>query len=193
MRKVVVSEFVALDGVMEAPERWTPRFGSEEQQRYKFDELATADTLLLGRATYEGFAAAWPGMMEGYEGPGRAELQEYTDMMNGHPKHIASTTLEGPLEWNNSALIEGGVAEGVADLKRRDGKDILVFGSGALVNTLMGDDLVDEYRIMVFPVVVGSGKRLFGDGTGSTKAMRLVETKTFASGVVVLTYESARD
>jgi dihydrofolate reductase len=193
MRKVVVSEFVALDGVMEAPERWTPRFGSEEQQRYKFDELAAADDLLLGRATYEGFAAAWPGMMEGYEGPGRAELQEYTDMMNGHPKHIASTTLEGPLEWNNSALIEGGVAEGVSDLKRRDGKDILVFGSGALVNTLMGDDLVDEYRIMVFPVVVGSGKRLFGDGTGSTKAMRLVETKTFASGVVVLTYEPARD
>jgi dihydrofolate reductase len=138
MRKVVVSEFVALDGVMEAPERWTPRFGSEEQQRYKFDELAAADDLLLGRATYEGFAAAWPGMMEGYEGPGRAELQEYTDMMNGHPKHIASTTLEGPLEWNNSALIEGGVAEGVSDLKRRDGKDILVFGSGALVNTLMG-------------------------------------------------------
>ena len=193
MRKVVVSEFVALDGVMEAPERWTPRFGSEEQQRYKFDELAAADALLLGRATYEGFAAAWPGMMEGYEGPGRAELQEYTDMMNGHPKHIASTTLEGPLEWNNSALIEGGVAEGVADLKRRDGKDILVFGSGALVNTLMGEDLVDEYRIMVFPVVVGSGKRLFGDGTGSTKALRLLETKTFASGVVVLTYEPARD
>jgi dihydrofolate reductase len=114
-------------------------------------------------------------------------------MMNGHPKHIASTTLEGPLEWNNSALIEGDVAEGVSDLKRRDGKDILVFGSGALVNTLMGDDLVDEYRIMVFPVVVGSGKRLFGDGTGSTKALRLVETKTFASGVVVLTYEPARD
>jgi dihydrofolate reductase len=193
MRKVVVSEFVALDGVMEAPERWTPRFGSEEQQRYKFDELATADTLLLGRATYEGFAAAWPGMMEGYEGPSRAELQEYTDMMNGHPKHIASTTLEGPLEWNNSALIEGGVAEGVADLKRRDGKDILVFGSGALVNTLMGHDLVDEYRIMVFPVVVGSGKRLSGAGTVSTKALRLVETKTCASSVVVLTYEPARD
>ena len=114
-------------------------------------------------------------------------------MMNGHPKHIASTTLEGPLEWNNSALIEGDVAEGVSDLKRRDGKDILVFGSGALVNTLMGDDLVDEYRVMVFPVVVGSGKRLFGDGTVSTKALRLVETKTFASGVVVLTYEPARD
>ena len=191
MRRVIASEFVSLDSVMEAPETWTLQFGSEEQQRYKFDELAAADALLLGRTTYEGFAAAWPGMMDQYEGPGRAELGEYADMMNGYPKHVASTTLQGPLEWNNSTLIGANVAEGVSNLKRQDGKDILVFGSGELVNTLMGHDLVDEYRLMIFPVVLGSGKRLFGDGSGTTKALRLADTKTFASGVGVLTYEPA--
>jgi dihydrofolate reductase len=171
MRRVIVSEFVSLDGVMEAPETWTLQFGSEEQQRYKFDELAAADALLLG--------------------PRQAELGEYADMMNGYPKHVASTTLQGPLEWNNSTLIGPNVAEGVSNLKRQDGKGILVFGSGELVNTLMGHDLVDEYRLMIFPVVLGSGKRLFGDGSGTTKALRLADTKTFASGVVVLTYEPA--
>jgi dihydrofolate reductase len=191
MRRVIVSEFVSLDGVMEAPERWTLQFGSEEQERFKYDELAAADALLLGRTTYEGFAAAWPGMMDQYEGPRRAELGEYAAMMNGYPKYVVSTTLEEPLGWNNSTLIEGNVAEGVSDLKRQDGKNILVFGSGQLVNTLMRHDLVDEYRIMVFPIVLGSGKRLFGDGSGTTKALRLVDTKTFASGVVVLSYEPA--
>jgi dihydrofolate reductase len=191
VRRVIVSEFVSLDGVMEAPERWTLQFGSEEQQRYKFDELAAADALLLGRTTYEGFAAAWPGMMDQYEGPGRAELGEYADMMNSYPKHVASTTLQGPLEWNNSTLIEGDLAEGVGRLKRQEGKDILLFGSGELVNTLMEHDLVDEYRLMIFPVVLGSGKRLFGDGSATTKALRLANTKRFASGVVVLSYEPA--
>jgi dihydrofolate reductase len=191
MRRVIVSEFVSLDGVMEASERWTLQFGSEEQQRYKSDELAAADALLLGRTTYEGFAAAWPTMMDQYEGPRRAELGEYADMMNGYPKHVASTTLQGPLEWNNSTLIGPNVAERVSNLKRQDGKDILVFGSGKLVNTLMGHDLVDEYRLMIFPVVLGSGKRLFGDGSSTTKALRLADTKTFASGVVVLSYEPA--
>src|SRR5688500_2148005 len=100
-------------------------------------------------------------MMEQYEGPRRAELGEYADMMNSYRKHVVSTTLEEPLEWNNSMLIEGNVAEEVTRLKQQPGKDILVFGSGALVNTLMGDDLIDEYRLMVFPVVVSSGKRLF--------------------------------
>ena len=191
MRRVIVSEFVSLDGVMEAPERWTLQFGSEEQQRYKFDELAAADALLLGRTTYQGFAAAWPGMMDQYEGPRRAELGEYADMMNGYPKHVASTTLQEPLEWNNSTLIGANVAEGVSNIRRQDGKDILLFGSGELVNTLMGHDLVDEYRLMIFPVVLGSGKRLFGNGSATTKSLRLADTKRFASGVVVLTYEPA--
>ncbi|MCA1707143.1 MAG: dihydrofolate reductase family protein, partial [Actinobacteria bacterium] len=103
MRKVIASEFVSLDGVMEDPS-WTFQFSSEEQERFKFDELAASDALLLGRVTYEGFAAAWPNMMEQYRGPRRAELGEYADMMNGYPKFVVSTTLEEPLEWNNSSL-----------------------------------------------------------------------------------------
>jgi len=186
MRRLIVSEFVSLDGVIEDP-RWTFRFRSEEGENFKFDELSASGALLLGRVTYEGFAAAWPNMMEQYEGPRRAELQEYTDMMNGYPKYVVSTTLEEPLEWNNSTLIKGNVAEEVLRLKQQPGKDILVFGSGVLVNTLMQHDLIDEYRLMVFPIVVGSGQRLFGDGS-DTKVLRLTETKTLGPGVVVLSY-----
>ena len=199
MRKVIVSEFVTLDGVTEDPggaERfehggWSIRLGSEEQERFKSDELSAADALLLGRKTYEGFAAAWPNMVEGYDGPDRAELQRYTDMMNGYPKHVASRTLQEPLEWNNSTLIEGDVAEEVSRLNEQPGKDILVFGSSQLVRTLMGHDLIDEYRLMVFPIVVGKGKRLFGD-VGETRALRLVDTKPVGpDGVLVLTYRPA--
>jgi dihydrofolate reductase len=189
MRKVVASEFVSLDGVMEDPS-WTFRFASEEQERYKFAELAASDALLLGRTTYEGFAAAWPNMMEHYEGPRRAALGEYTDMMNGYPKHVVSTTLQEPLEWNNSTIIKEDVAEEVLELKRQPGRDVLVFGSADLVNALMRHDLIDEYRLMVFPVVVGRGKRLFGDGI-DTKVLELVGTEMFGSGVVVLTYRPA--
>ena len=188
MRKVVVTEFVSLDGVVEDPS-WTFRFASEEQENFKFDELSAADALLLGRETYEGFAAAWPNMMEQYEGPRRAELQEYTDMMNGYPKYVVSSTLEEPLAWNNSTLIKGNVAEEVLKLKQQPGKDILIFGSGDLANTLMQYDLIGEYRLMVFPILVGSGKRLFGDAN-DTKVLRLAETKTLGSGVVVLSYGS---
>jgi dihydrofolate reductase len=117
VRKVVVSEFVSLDGVMEDP-GWIFRFSSEEQEQYKFAELAAGDALLLGQVTYEGFAA-WPSMMEQYEGPRRAELQEYTDMMNGYPKYVVSMTLEEPLEWNNATLIKGDVAEEIDKLKRQ--------------------------------------------------------------------------
>jgi dihydrofolate reductase len=199
MRKVIVSEFVTLDGVTEDPGGaegfehggYSIRFGSGEQERFKFDELAAADALLLGRKTYEGFAAAWPGMMEQYEGPGRAELEAYADMMNSYPKHVVSTTLQEPLEWNNSTLIKGDVVEEIDKLKRQPGKDVLVFGSGDLVNALMEHGLIDEYRLMVFPIVVGGGKRLFKDG-GATANMELVETKTVGPhGVVVLTYEPA--
>ncbi len=189
MRKVVVSEFLSLDGVMEDP-RWTFRFMSEEREDFKLDELVASDALLLGRVTYEGFAAAWPNMMEQYRGPRRAELQEYADMMNGYPKYVVSTTLEEPLEWNNSTLIKGNVAEEVLRLKQQPGKDILVFGSGALVNTLMRHDLIDEYRLMVFPIVVGSGQRLFEEGS-DTKVLSLADTKTLGSGVVVLSYGPA--
>jgi dihydrofolate reductase len=191
MRRVVVSEFVSLDGVVEDP-RWTFQFMSEEREDFKFDELSASGALLLGRVTYEGFAAAWPSMMDQYEGPRREELQTYSDMMNGYPKYVVSTTLDEPLEWNNSTLIQGDIAEEVLRLKRQDGKDVLVFGSGRLVRTLMQHDLIDEYRLMVFPIVLGSGQRLFEGGSGP-KVLRLVETKTLGAGVVVLTYQPAAE
>jgi dihydrofolate reductase len=181
LRKVVVSEFVSLDGVIEDP-RWTFRFMSEERENFKFNELSASDALLLGRVTYEGFAAAWPRMTE--------SAGEYADMMNGYPKYVVSATLGEPLEWNNSTLIRGNVAEEVLRLKQQPGKDILIFGSGRLVNTLMQHDLIDEYRLMVFPIVVGSGQRLFEDGS-DTKIMSLADTETLGSGVVVLSYSPA--
>jgi dihydrofolate reductase len=180
VRKLIVSEFVSLDGVVQDP-GWTFGFESADRDQYKFDELAAADALLLGRVTYEGFAAAWPGMEE--------QTGEYGAWMNGYPKYVVSTTLEEPLKWKNSTLIKGDLAEEVTSLKHQDGKDILVFGSGDLVNNLMQRDLVYEYRLMVFPVVVGSGKRLFAEG--DTKTLKLVGTRTFDSGAVVLTYEPA--
>ena len=181
MRRIVVSEFLSLDGVMENP-AWTFGFESEDRDAFKFNELAAADALLLGRVTYEGFAAAWPGMEE--------ETGEYGAWMNGYPKYVVSTTLQEPLDWNNSTLLGEDLAGEVSRLKGQDGKDILVFGSGDLVNTLLEHDLIDEYRLMVFPVVVGKGKRLFGDGI-DTKNLELVDTKTFSSGAVVLTYKPA--
>ncbi len=192
MRRVIVSEFVSLDGVIEDPggagefDRGGWAFQADrgpDGDKFKFDELAAADALLLERVTYEGFAAAWPQMEE--------QTGEYGAWMNGYPKHVASRTLEEPLEWNNSTLIEGDVAEGVSKLKQQDGKDILVFGSGELARTLMEHDLIDEYRLMVFPIVVGKGKRLFGD-TKETKAMQLVQTKQVGpDGVLILTYRPA--
>jgi dihydrofolate reductase len=179
MRRVIVSEFVSLDGVMEEPS-WTFQFSSEEQQKFKFDELFASDALLLGRVTYQGFAAAWPSI---------TDEEGFADRMNSLPKFVVSTTLEG-VEWNNSSLIKENVAEEVARLKQQPGQDILIYGGGELVHTLMQHDLIDEYRIWVHPVVLGSGKRLFRDGS-DTKVLRLVETKTFSSGVVVLAYQPA--
>jgi dihydrofolate reductase len=180
VRRLIVSEFISLDGVVQDP-GWTFQFESADRDKFKFDELAAAGALLLGRVTYQGFAAAWPEMEE--------QTGEYGAWMNGYPKHVVSTTLEEPLEWKNSVLIKGDLTEEVARLKDQPGKDILVFGSGDLVNSLMQHDLVDEYRMMVFPVVVGSGKRLFGEG--DTKTLKLVGSQTFDSGAVVLTYEPA--
>ncbi|MCA1731524.1 MAG: dihydrofolate reductase family protein [Actinobacteria bacterium] len=177
MRKIVVSEFVSLDGVMEDPS-WTFPFGSEEQEKFKFDELFASDALLLGRVTYEGFAVAWPSM---------TDEAGFSDRMNSLPKYVVSTTLEEPLEWNNSLLIRKNVVEEISNVKEQPGQDILLGGSADLVNTLMDHDLVDEYQLMVFPVVVGSGKRLFRDGR-DTKALKHIRTQTFGSGVVVLTY-----
>ncbi len=185
MRKVIVSEFVTLDGVMEDPggaEKfehggWTMPYWNEEIGKFKFDELFASDALLLGRVTYQGFAAAWPS---------RTDEAGFADRMNSLPKFVVSTTL-GKVEWNNSRLIKGNVAEEVSKLKQQPGQDILIAGSGELVHTLMQHDLIDEYRLLVYPVVLGSGKRLFQDGSKTT--LRLVETKRFDSGVVLLHYQ----
>src|SRR5918994_1926196 len=190
MRRVIVSEFVSLDGVMEDPGRTFQQFGGEEREGYQFAGLAASDALLLGRVTYEEFAAAWPSMMDQYEGPRRAELGEYADMMNAYPKYVVTTTLQEPLEWNNSTLINGDVAEEITKLKQQPGKDISISGSGSLVNALMRDDLIDEYRLMVLPIVVRSGKRLFEDGRDQMP-LDLVDSKALGTGVVVLTYRPA--
>jgi dihydrofolate reductase len=184
MRKLIVSEFVTLDGVMEAPggepghphSGWVFDFIGPEQEQFKLDEVLASESLLLGRVTYEGFAAAWPRR----SGP-------FADKMNSMPKHVVSTTL-WDLDWSNSSLIKGDVAEEVAQLKRRNGGPILVAGSRTLVHTLMRHGLVDEYRLMVFPVVLGSGRRLFPEAPDKT-VLKLVDTRTFDSGVVVHTYQ----
>lgn len=181
-RNLIVSEFLTLDGVMEAPEQWSFQFFGEEQQAYKHDELFASGALLLGRTTYETFAAAWPA---------REDETGFADRMNSLPKYVVSRSLEEPV-WNNSTIIDGNVAEEVAALKQEDGQDILVNGSGELVDTLVEYDLVDEYRLMVHPVVQGSGKRLFGGAIEPT-TMRLVDTEPFDSGVVVLTYEPSEE
>lgn len=177
-RNVIVSEFLTLDGVAEAPEEWTVEFYTDEQQEYKDDELSASDALLLGRVTYETFADAWPD-----------RTTDFADRINSIPKYVVSTTL-AEAEWNNSTIIDGDVAGEVAELKRESGQDILVNGSVELVNALKAEDLVDEYRLMVFPIVLGDGKRLF-EGGSDTTTMNLVETKTLDSGVVVLTYHPA--
>lgn len=177
MRKVVVSEFISLDGVIENP-AWTFEFQSPEQDAFKFAELRDADALLLGRVTYEGFAAAWPGMA--------AETGEYGAWMNGYPKYVASNTLD-TAEWNAS-IIEGDLAEGVNRLKQQPGKDILVFGSGKLAESLMRLDLVDEYRLIVYPIVLGQGQKLFVDNIGAK--MKLVKSEVFSSGAILLVYEA---
>ena len=201
MRKVIVSEFMTLDGVMEAPDKWSFQFFNDEAMKFKYDELFASGALLIGRVTYEIFAGAWPTLTDEEdlrrvkEAGGDAESIEasmgegnpFADRMNSIPKFVVSTTLK-QAEWNNSTLIKGNVPEEVAKLKQQPGQDILVAGSCELVHTLMQHDLIDEYRLMVFPIVLGSGKRLFKDGS-ETKILRLAETRTFRSGVVVLTYQ----
>jgi dihydrofolate reductase len=176
MRKINAWLFVTLDSVIEAPEKWVmaddDMFGAIEA------DYAKSDALLLGRRTYETFAASWPE--RGSEVPN-------SDWMNNTRKYVASTTLESP-EWNNSAVIEGDVAEAVARLKLEDGKDIMVNGSGVLVRTLMHNHLLDELRLFLHPVVVGSGRRLFDDESDPVE-LALVGSHAYESGVISLTYK----
>jgi dihydrofolate reductase len=181
VRKVVAVELVSVDGVIESPEEWAFSYSDDEMEEANASGMASSDAMLLGRVTYEGLAAFWPNQ------PGGTPMVDY---INSVSKHVVSTTLEEPLEWNNSTLIKGDVAEGIAELKRQLGKDITIIGSGALVRSLLQDDLVDELRLIIHPIVLGRGKRLFEDG-GNRKALELVDSKTFSTGVVYLTYRPA--
>lgn len=180
MRRIIASEYLTLDGVMEEPGKWSFQFWNDEAAQFKHDELFASDALLLGRVTYEGFAKAWPTM---------TDTGDFGERMNGLPKYVVSTTLD-TVEWNNSRLIKENVVEEITKLKQQPGMDILLAGSGQLLRMLMEHDLVDEYRFMLHPIVLGSGKRLFHDGI-DTKVLRLVDTKTTSTGVVLLTYHPA--
>jgi dihydrofolate reductase len=183
--RIVVTEYVSLDGVMQAPgggenfqhAGWTFEIDrGEEGDKFKLDETLQSKALLLGRVTYEGFAASWPSM----EG-------EFADKFNSMPKYVVSSTLQQP-EWNNSTVLKGDVVEEVSKLRQRLDGDIVVHGSAQLVQTLIEHDLVDQLRVMVFPVVLGTGKRLFG-GTSDKKRLRLATSKTVGDGVAILIYQ----
>jgi dihydrofolate reductase len=185
MGRIVVTEFVSLDGVMEDPggdgnfkhKGWTFKFNrGEAGDKFKLDETRDSEALLLGRVTYEGFAAAWP-----------SRDGEFADKLNSMPKYVVSSTLD-KARWNNSTVLKGDVLQEVSKLKQRVGGDIVVHGSAQLVQTLLANDLVDELRLMVFPVVLGSGKRLFG-ATSDQKRMQLVESKTVGDGIAILIYK----
>ena len=178
MRKFIVTEFLTLDGVMEEP-AWTAPYWNDEIAKFKYDELFGSDTLLLGRVTYQGFAAAWPS---------RTDEQGFADRMNSLPKFVVSTNLQ-KVEWNNSRLIKENIPEEVSRLKLQSGQDILVAGSATLVNTLMEHDLIDEYHLLIYPLVLGSGKPLFKNRAKPVN-LKLLETKKFVTGVVLLSYEA---
>jgi dihydrofolate reductase len=192
--RIVVTEFVSLDGVMEDPGGgedfkyggWTFEIErGDEGDKFKLDETLSSEALLLGRKTYEGFAAAWPSM---------TDEVGFADKFNSMPKYVVSSTLGDP-EWNNSAVLKGDMVEEVTKLREQLDGDIVVHGSAQLVQALVEHDLVDEFRLMVFPVVLGRGKRLFGE-TSDKKTLRLVDSKMVGEGVAILTYkpgEKAKD
>ena len=188
MGRIVVTEFISLDGVVEDPGGaedfkyggWSFEFSrGDEGDKFKLDEAMNANALLLGRVTYQGFADAWP-QRDG----------EFADKFNSMPKYVVSSTLREP-EWNNSTVLAGDLGQAVDELRRKHDGDIVVHGSAQLVQELLERDLVDELRLMVFPVVLGSGKRLFG-ATSDKKPLRLTESKTVGDGVEILIFEPAR-
>jgi dihydrofolate reductase len=177
MANIVITEFLTLDGVMEEPS-WTVPYWNDEIAKFKLDELFASGAHLLGRVTYQGFAAAWPA---------RTDEQGFADKMNNLPKYVVSPTLK-KAEWNNSTIISKNVVEEIAKLKKFAGQNILVAGSATLAQTLMLNDLVDEYHFLVYPVILGKGKRIFQEGLGNT-ALKLIESKPFSSGVTLLRYQ----
>ena len=187
MGRIVITEFVSLDGVMEDPAgnegsglgAWTFQVSrGPDGDKFKLDETLSSEALLLGRVTYQGFAAAWPSLKG-----------EFADKFNSVPKYVVSSTL-AEAEWNNSTVLSGNVVEEVSKLRQRLAGDIVVHGSARLAQTLLEHDLVDELRLMVFPVVLGRGKRLFGN-LSDNKRLRLAASRTVGDGIVILTYEPA--
>src|SRR5437773_7391631 len=185
MGRIVITEFASLDGVVEDPGGsenfkyggWSFEIDrGDEGNKFKLDETMSAEALLLGRVTYEGFAVAWPSVKG-----------EFADKFNSMPKYVVSSTLEDP-EWNNSTVLKGDVVEEVRRLRQRLGGNIVVHGSAQLVQTLVEHDLVDELRLMVFPIVLGTGKRLFAE-TSDAKPLRLVDSRTVGDGVTILVFE----
>ncbi len=196
MRKIIVSEFLTLDGVMQAPggpdeDRsdgfkhggWQQPYNDESFAKAIIEGLTEAGAFLLGRRTYEIFAAYWPTAPE--------EAQAFADPLNNLPKFVVSKSLREPLAWNNSTLIAGDVVKEVAKLKRQPGNDLRVIGSGELVQTLMKHDLVDEYDLMIHPLILGSGKHLFREGD-SKQTLKLLDFKTTSKGVTILKYETEK-
>jgi dihydrofolate reductase len=183
VRKVVAAEFLSLDGVMESPDKWHFPYFDEEMGQAVAEGFAAADAMLIGRVNYEEWAAYWP-QQDPEENPMAAQ-------MNAMKKYVVSTTLREPLEWWNSTLIGEDVADEIANLKRGEGGDIVISGSGTLVRSLLRLGLLDELKLMIHPIVVGGGKRLFEEGEGQTE-LELVDARTFSTGVLYLTYRPAR-
>ena len=195
MRKVVANEFMGLDGVAQAPGAadedpsggfehggWHLRYFDDLSQKWVVESLVDAGGFLLGRRTYEIFAAYWPNAGE--------EEQVVAEPLNTKPKYVASSTLSEPLEWQNSTLLRGDLAESIAALKREDGGDVHVIGSTRLVQALIEHDLVDELRVMIDPLVLGGGKRIFPDD-GGLRPLRLVESQVTTTGAILATYAPA--
>jgi dihydrofolate reductase len=195
MRKLIVNEFMSLDGVVQAPGAadedttggfhhggWHMQYMDDASQQRVLAGIVEADGFLLGRGTYEIFAAYWPNAPE--------EEQVVAEPLNSKPKWVASTTLGGELAWQNSTLLQGDVSDAVAALKREDGGDIHVIGSPQLVRTLLGNGLVDELRLMIDPVVLGGGKRMFSDD-GTLRSLQLVDSETTSTGAIFATYAPA--
>ena len=183
MRKIIVSEFISLDGVFESPgddgssfkhAGWTMPYGNDEFMKFKAEELFSSGALLLGAVTYDGFAKAWPTM----KGAG-----EFGERMNSLSKYVVSTKLK-ETTWNNSTIISKNVVEEISKLKAMEGQDILVFGSGVLVQTLIQNNLIDEIRLLVYPIILGSGKRFFQEE--DIAKLQLLEARAFKTGVVLL-------
>jgi dihydrofolate reductase len=178
--RLVATEYLSLDGIFEEPGQWSSPWFGEDAGQFKWAELQASDALLLGRKTYEGFAAAWPSMT----GTG-----EFGEKMNSMNKYVVSSTLD-KVDWTGSQLITGNVADEVHKLKEQPGRDLLLSGSAQLVNALLHEGLIDVYRIMLYPVVLGKGKRLFADGV-TERTLDLTATQRLSSGVIILEYEPA--